>query len=303
LNDKANSALSERPASRLTETFLKVLQPPERGARFVYDSEVTGFAVKVYAPTKAHPEGARTFLLSYWVNGRERRYRIGSWPDWSATAARAEAKEVRQRVDCGEDPARDRRDAKELCRWINPGEDPASEWRDAITAKFLSFIERDIEPACYLYRHFDPNGELLYVGISLHALNRQDQHFKEAGWRRSIYQIVIEPFETREQALAAEEFAIRNEFPKFNGIHNRRRHPYQELGQLDEAAAAKEIGVSVRTLRAWRRRGVGPPYAFFGRTPKYNKRAMSEHYEAAQIMPVRSRKQRVSGRNDLERRT
>jgi hypothetical protein len=67
---------------------------------------------------------------------------------------------------------------------------------------------------------------------------------------------------------------------------------------LDEAATATEIGVSVRTLRQWRRKGVGPPYAYFGRTAKYNRRALSEHYESAQIMPVRTRKQRA-----LERQT
>ena len=59
------------------------------------------------------PGGARTFLFSYWLNGAERRFRIGSWPDWSATAARAEAKAVRQRVDRGEDPAGQRRERRE----------------------------------------------------------------------------------------------------------------------------------------------------------------------------------------------
>jgi helix-turn-helix protein len=69
---------------------------------------------------------------------------------------------------------------------------------------------------------------------------------------------------------------------------------------LGEKDTAKEIGVSVRTLRQWRRKGEGPPYAFFGRTPKYNKRAISEHYESMQIMPVRARKQRAQ---NSERRT
>jgi integrase len=100
-------------AERLTERAIKALKAPKRGERFIWDSAVTGFAVKVFAPTKAHPNGARTFVLSYWLNGTERRYRIGSWPDWSVTAARAEAKEIRQRVDRGEDPASDRRERRE----------------------------------------------------------------------------------------------------------------------------------------------------------------------------------------------
>jgi integrase len=96
-------------AQKLTETLIKTLKPPQRGSLLVWDSELTGFAVRIFAPTRAHPEGTRTFLLSYWLDGTERRYRIGSWPDWSATAARAEAKETRQRVDRGEDPAGERR--------------------------------------------------------------------------------------------------------------------------------------------------------------------------------------------------
>jgi integrase len=100
-------------AEKLTETLVKGLTPPARGERFVYDAEVTGFAVKLFAPTKANPGGARTFVLAYRRNGALRRYRIGGWPDWSVTAARAEAKEIRQRVDRGEDPAKVRRERHE----------------------------------------------------------------------------------------------------------------------------------------------------------------------------------------------
>jgi integrase len=100
-------------AEKLTETLLKGLTPPARGERFVYDAEVTGFAVKLFAPTKANPRGTRTFVLAYRRNGSLRRYRIGGWPEWSVTAARAEAKEVRQRIDRGEDPATERRERRE----------------------------------------------------------------------------------------------------------------------------------------------------------------------------------------------
>jgi integrase len=100
-------------AERLTESFLKALDPPKHGSRVIFDSELTGFVVRVFKPTRTHPQGARTFLLSYWVNGTERRFRIGSWPDWSVTAARAEAKEIRRRIDRGEDPASDRRARRE----------------------------------------------------------------------------------------------------------------------------------------------------------------------------------------------
>jgi integrase len=97
---------------RFTETFIKGLQPPAKGARWEWDSELTGFLLRIFAPTKIHPKGTRTFYLSYWLKS-EKRYRIGSWPDWSVTAARAEAKAIRQRVDRGEDPATVRRELRD----------------------------------------------------------------------------------------------------------------------------------------------------------------------------------------------
>jgi integrase len=96
-------------SERLTEALVKSIEAPQRGERFIWDTELAGFAIKVFAPTKAHPGGARTFVLFYRIDGAERRYRIGSWPTWSVTAARAEAKDIRRRVDRGEDPADDRR--------------------------------------------------------------------------------------------------------------------------------------------------------------------------------------------------
>jgi integrase len=97
---------------RFTETFVKGLRPPAKGARWEWDSELKGFLIRIFAPTKTHPKGTRTFYLSYWLKS-EKRYRIGSWPDWSVTAARAEAKAIRQRVDRGEDPATVRRELRD----------------------------------------------------------------------------------------------------------------------------------------------------------------------------------------------
>ena len=58
---------------------------------------------------------------------------------------------------------------------------------------------------------------------------------------------------------------------------------------LGEVGAAAELGKSVRTLRDWRKRGIGPPYALFGRTIKYNRQTLAEHFRAKEITPVRER--------------
>jgi hypothetical protein len=40
---------------------------------------------------------------------------------------------------------------------------------------------------------------------------------------------VIEPFASREQALEAEQIAIRTEWPRYNVTHNGHRHPVADL--------------------------------------------------------------------------
>jgi predicted GIY-YIG superfamily endonuclease len=101
---------------------------------------------------------------------------------------------------------------------------------DLIKRKALSFLEQGTKPACYLYRHYHPDGDLLYVGISVEPLSRLKKHMESSGdWTATIYRILIEPFETRAEALAAEKLAIRTEFPRFNARHNGRHDPVAEL--------------------------------------------------------------------------
>src|SRR5262245_46291769 len=85
-------------AERLSDGLIKKLPTPATGNKLHYDAEVKGFACRVTAA------GQRSFVLNYRAAGRERRYTIGSFPDWSTTAAREEAKALKKRVDRGEDP-------------------------------------------------------------------------------------------------------------------------------------------------------------------------------------------------------
>ncbi len=85
-------------AQKLSDKIVKALPAPEHGNCITYDSEVKGFGVRVTAG------GARSFILNYRVHGRERRLTIGSFPDWVCAAARGEAKELKKRIDRGEDP-------------------------------------------------------------------------------------------------------------------------------------------------------------------------------------------------------
>ncbi|MDN3719991.1 Arm DNA-binding domain-containing protein [Roseibium salinum] len=84
---------------KLKDAIIKALPSPEKGNKITYDSEVKGFGCRVTAA------GTRSFVLNYRTrSGRERRITIGSFPDWQTSAARDEAKELKRRIDRGEDP-------------------------------------------------------------------------------------------------------------------------------------------------------------------------------------------------------
>jgi integrase len=97
---------------KLDEDAVRKADTPAKGALTIWDSKIRGFGLRVYAPTRRNPEGARAFFMNYRSLGVERRITIGEHPTWSALAARAEAKELRRRIDLGEDPARERREAR-----------------------------------------------------------------------------------------------------------------------------------------------------------------------------------------------
>jgi integrase len=99
--------------TKLNERAVETAAPPAKGAVSIWDSEIRGFGLRVYSPTRRNPKGAKTFFVNYRSLGVERRLTIGEYPTWSAKAARAEAKELRKRIDLGEDPARERRETRE----------------------------------------------------------------------------------------------------------------------------------------------------------------------------------------------
>lgn len=67
-----------------------------------------------------------------------------------------------------------------------------------------------------LYRHYDKDGVLLYVGISLSSTYRFSQHKTNSEWFKLVTRIEIERFKTRKEAVKAEEQAIKDEHPKYN---------------------------------------------------------------------------------------
>jgi len=88
---------------------------------------------------------------------------------------------------------------------------------------------------CCLYRHFDAQGNLLYVGISRNAAARLRGH-KIASWYDDISSITIEHFKTKSAAADAEWRAIQSEHPKFNKL----RYPRKAAADA-HAAVEREV--------------------------------------------------------------
>ena len=47
---------------RLDERVVKATPAPIKGAVSLWDDEITGFGLRVFAPTRRHPTGARSFF-------------------------------------------------------------------------------------------------------------------------------------------------------------------------------------------------------------------------------------------------
>lgn len=83
---------------KLSEKLLRDAEPCQGNSYQIFDTEILGLAAKVQS------SGTRTFTLDYRYAGRQRRMTIGRWPEWSVTAARERAKDLRRMIDAGQDP-------------------------------------------------------------------------------------------------------------------------------------------------------------------------------------------------------
>jgi len=94
----------------LNETTVKRLPIPDKGNKvhFFAGASVQGARVPRGFGVRVTANGVRAFVLDYRIRQRQYRYTIGIWPDWSPLRAVREARELRQRIDRGENPLDDR---------------------------------------------------------------------------------------------------------------------------------------------------------------------------------------------------
>lgn len=88
----------------------------------------------------------------------------------------------------------------------------------------------------YVYRHYDKDGALLYVGCTHEWTNRTMDHRKFSKWWSAVVRLEIERFADKSDALKAEKKAIENENPSCNVTHNRVR---KSVAREEASPAAK----------------------------------------------------------------
>lgn len=123
-----------------------------------------------------------------------------------------------------------------------------------------------------LYRYFNDYGELLYVGITSEPARRMFEHSRHAAWWQSTRGGTFVVYDSREEALAAEEAAIREERPLFNasgpGIAPPARHPRCAAAACPKPTAAgamfcrrheEEVESGVRVILKSRHDGTTEP--------------------------------------------
>ena len=92
-----------------------------------------------------------------------------------------------------------------------------------------------------LYRHFDRDGRLLYVGISKNAIARLGDHKRKASWYPDIRNVSIASYPNRDAALRAEARAIRTENPIHNAMRPAPKPVPDRLSAIIERCAARQL--------------------------------------------------------------
>lgn len=80
--------------------------------------------------------------------------------------------------------------------------------------------EAPVVVPCAVYRHYDSDDRLLYVGISVDPERRAKSHKGQGWWSRFMARETVTWHEDTASAKSAERAAIEDEHPLFNVSHN-----------------------------------------------------------------------------------
>ena len=101
-----------------------------------------------------------------------------------------------------------------------------------------------------LYRLYDSEETLLYVGISTQPAERLKQHALEKLWWHHVARREITWLDNRAEALAAEAKAMEEERPLYNGYHHLGKGWPQKALEYDDTAERAGVRDAVRAALA-----------------------------------------------------
>ena len=99
-----------------------------------------------------------------------------------------------------------------------------------------------------LYRYYDADGRLLYVGISLSVIERTASHAANSDWFWNISTMSVEWFDDRTSAEVAEAAAIRSQKPLHNKAHVCKSPAQVFIDTVGVPNLARRLGVSVSAV-------------------------------------------------------
>lgn len=108
--------------------------------------------------------------------------------------------------------------------WDNKGEAPACDQGLLDTPSRLknrsTVMDSTSTAPTSVYRHYDVNDLLLYVGITSRGISRNSEHNTSKDWWTFVVRQEVDHYPTREDASAMERSLIQMYHPPFNKQHN-----------------------------------------------------------------------------------
>lgn len=72
------------------------------------------------------------------------------------------------------------------------------------------------ERSTYLYKHWNYDGVVIYVGITANPEQRLYNHKRNASWFKEVSQVSFKKFSNRLMARTAERYSIKTDKPAYN---------------------------------------------------------------------------------------
>jgi integrase len=212
---------------KINAKMIKSLTPPKTGNEVIWDDEISGFGVRITAA------GVISFVMNYRIDGRQRRYTIGRFPEWSADAARGEAKDLAYKIDHDFDPLKEKEDKRGEPLMSQLAHDYMEEW--ALKDKRPSSVRNDRQ---MLERIVLPRlGRLRVSAVTSRDINSLHAALKATPYRAN-----------RVLSLLSKMFslAIKRKWREDNPVHGIVRYPEEQRKTWLQTAQLRKLEQALR---------------------------------------------------------